>query len=83
MVIPLALLAYTYLSVHRFFTNNLSIDTGLNVEVKEAKMNNFNWLDSLGNMSVFLKNDLRLIMRTKRARSATIMGAFFVFMAFF
>merc|ERR1711991_1252054 len=55
VVIPLALLAYTYLSVHRFFTNNLSIDTGLNVEVKEAKMNNFNWLDNLGNMSVFLK----------------------------
>ncbi len=82
VVIPLALLAYTYLSVHRFFTNNLSIDTGLNVEVKEAKMNNFNWLDSLGNMSVFLKNDLRLIMRTKRARSATIMGAFFVLYGF-
>ena len=82
VLIPLALLAYTYLSVHRFFTNNLSIDTGLNVEVKEAKMNNFNWLDSLGNMSVFLKNDLRLIIRTKRARSATIMGALF-FMALF
>ena len=82
VVIPLALLAYTYLGVQKHFTNNLSIDTGLNVKVKEARMNNFNWLDSLGNMSVFLKNDLRLIIRTKRARSVTIMGFFYVLSGF-
>ena len=40
--------------------------------------NNFDWLNRFGSAAIFLKNDLRLITRAKRARSTTIMGSLFV-----
>ena len=55
----------------------LSIDTGLSLKVKEATKDDFKWLDQYGEMAKFLRNDFRLIKRTKRARSTVIMGAFF------
>ena len=85
--VPLIILFYTYYYVIMFFRNNLSIDTGLSMKVKEGKTNNFDWLNRFGSAAIFLKNDLRLILRAKRARSTTIMGTLFVlygliFMAF-
>ena len=53
-----------------------------NIQTKEAKRNDFNWLDRFGSISIFLKNDLRLILRTKRAKSTVIMGFSFVFYGF-
>jgi len=79
---PIALLIYTYYYVYRYFRFNLSIDEGLNIQTKEAIRNDFNWLDRFGSISIFLKNDLRLILRTKRAKSTVIMGFSFVFYGF-
>ena len=64
------------------YRNNLSIDTGISMNVKEGKMNNFDWLNRFGSAAIFLKNDLRLITRAKRARSTTIMGTLFVLYGF-
>ncbi|MDC3077524.1 DUF5687 family protein [Flavobacteriales bacterium] len=85
--VPLLLLVYTYYNVHTFFKKNITIDTGLSIKVKEGKMNNFDWLNRFGSAAIFLKNDIRLITRAKRARSTTIMGTLyvlngFIFMAF-
>ena len=80
--VPLIILAYTYYYVMMFFRNNLSIDTGLSMNVKEGKMNNFDWLNRFGSAAIFLKNDIRLITRAKRARSTTIMGTLYVLNGF-
>ena len=54
------------------------------MKVKDAKMTNYQWLDRFGSAAIFLKNDLRLITRAKRARSTTtIMGILFVFLRFY
>ena len=37
------------------------------------------WLDGFGRISFFLKNDIRLIVRNKRARMAVWMGFAFLF----
>ena len=51
------------------------IDTGLQVKIKEAKNGRFfSWLDSFGKTATFIKNDLRLLKRSKRARTAVYMG---------
>ena len=82
VIIPLVLLIYIYYYVFNFYRKNLSIDTGLSMKVKDAKMTNYQWLDRFGSAAIFLKNDLRLITRAKRARSTTIMGILFVFYGF-
>jgi hypothetical protein len=52
----------------------LYIDTGLQVKTKEAKMEDFSFLDRFGKTATFIKNDLRLLKRSKRARTAVYMG---------
>ena len=37
-------------------------------------MDNFSWLDRFGKTATFIKNDLRLLKRSKRARTAVYMG---------
>ena len=65
VIIPLVLLIYIYYYVFNFYRKNLSIDTGLSMKVKDAKMTNYQWLDRFGSAAIFLKNDLRLITRAK------------------
>ena len=77
VIAPITVLIYTYYYVYNYYHKNLSIDTGLSLKVKEATKDDFKWLDQYGEMAKFLRNDLRLIKRTKRARSTVIMGAFF------
>jgi hypothetical protein len=57
----------------------LYIDTGLQVKTKEAKMEDFSFLDRFGKTATFIKNDLRLLKRSKRARMAVYMGIVFLF----
>ena len=60
--------------VKKYFITGLYIDTGLQVKIKEAKMDDFSWLDRFGKRATFIKNDLRLLKRSKRARTAVYMG---------
>jgi len=57
----------------------LYIDTGLQVKIKEAKIEDFSFLDRFGKTATFIKNDLRLLKRSKRARMAVYMGILSLF----
>jgi len=63
---------YNYVSA--FFYNGLYIDKGIKSKIKEANFEDYSWLDSIGKTAVFIKNDLRLLKRSKRARMAVYMG---------
>ena len=63
---------YNYVST--FFYNGLYIDKGIKSKIKEANFEDYSWLDSIGKTAVFIKNDLRLLKRSKRARMAVYMG---------
>ena len=65
VIIPLIILAFTYYRVIQFFKNNFFIDTGLRKKVMEAKQDNLDFLNRFGDMSTFLRNDFRLIKRSK------------------
>ena len=81
-VLPWIFLVWLYFYVFKYFKNGLYIDTGLKKKTDEAKMEDFSWLDRFGKTAVFLKNDLRLIKRSKRARSTVYAGVFCLFYGF-
>jgi len=74
-VVPLCLLIYLYLYVFKFFRKGLYIDSGLSPKIETSNVENFEWADRFGDMAVFIKNDLRLIKRSKRARGTVTGGA--------
>lgn len=79
VIIPIAALVILYKIVHRFFKNNLYLDAGLSTQHEIAKTQNFEWLDQFGTLGTFLKNDIRLITRNKRAKSVIMMSVLFLF----
>ena len=68
------LVFWLYNHVQKFLLQGLYIDTGLQVKIKEAKMEDFSFLDRFGKTATFIKNDLRLLKRSKRARMTVYMG---------
>ncbi|MDB9976255.1 DUF5687 family protein [Flavobacteriaceae bacterium] len=68
------LVIWLYDYVYKYLLQGLYIDTGLQVKNKEAKMEDFSFLDRFGKTATFIKNDLRLLKRSKRARTAVYMG---------
>ena len=68
------LVFWLYNYVNKYLLQGLYIDTGLQVKTKEAKMEDFSFLDRFGKTATFIKNDLRLLKRSKRARPAVSMG---------
>ncbi|WP_291117598.1 DUF5687 family protein [Flavobacterium sp. UBA6135] len=79
VIIPISTLILVYKIVHSFFKSNLYLDAGLSTTYEIAKTQNFEWLDQFGTLGTFLKNDIRLITRNKRARSVIIMSVMFLF----
>ena len=68
------LVFWLYDYVYKYLFQGLYIDTGLQVKTKEGKMEDFSFLDRFGKTATFIKNDLRLLKRSKRARTAVYMG---------
>jgi len=68
------LVFWLYDYVYKYLLQGFYIDTGLQVKAKEAKMEDFSFLDRFGKTATFIKNDLRLLKRSKRARTAVYMG---------
>ncbi len=79
VLIPMVLLFFVYKIVHRFFTNNLYLDAGLSTQQELATTQHFEWLDQFGTLGTFLKNDIRLLTRNKRAKSVITMSVLFLF----
>ena len=76
------LVFWLYNYVNKYLLQGLYIDTGLQVKIKEAKMDDFSFLDRFGKTATFIKNDLRLLKRSKRARTAVYMGIGMLFYGF-
>ncbi len=79
VIIPIVVLILVYKIVHNFFKSNLYLDAGLATQHDVAKTQHFGWLDQFGTLGSFLKNDIRLITRNKRAKSVIVMSFLFLF----
>lgn len=78
IVLAIALGRATYL----FYLRNMYFDALLESKQEIAGSNEMNWLDRFGALKVFLKNDIRLIMRNKRARTTVVMTLVFMLYGF-
>ncbi|AXT61805.1 hypothetical protein D1816_16065 [Aquimarina sp. AD10] len=63
----------------RSFVKDLYLDAGLATKAKTIKTENLDWLDRFGKTATFLKNDIKLIKRNKRARSTVLVSVLFLF----
>lgn len=82
ILIPLSVLIALYYFTFQFFKSNLYLDAGLAVKLEDATTENYTWLDKLGSVSTFIKNDIRLIKRNKRAKTTVLMSVIFLFYGF-
>lgn len=85
---PVLVLAYAgILSVAiwmtiRYYANNMYMDDLLKIKIEIGTTQEMKWLDRFGTYASFLKNDVRLIMRNKRARTTVLMSVLFMFYGF-
>lgn len=79
-IIPLVLLLIIYRINYRFYSRSMYLDAAVQSKSKRGETTEYTWLDRFGLMGTFLKNDLRLILRNKRAKKVTIMS--FVFLLY-
>jgi len=78
-IVPWVLAVALYFSAFAYFKKHMFLDGGLAQKQTEARTENLDWLNRFGNLGTFLKNDIKLIKRNKRSRTAVIMGFFFIF----
>ena len=78
-LIPIVLVIAAYYFVFNYFKSNLNLDEALAIKKDIAKTENYAFLDQLGTLGTFLKNDIRLIRRNKRSKTTLIMSFLFIF----
>jgi len=78
-ILPWLLLTGLYTAAYSYFKKHMYLDAGLATKQSEAKTEDLSWLNRFGNLGTFLKNDIKLIKRNKRSKTAVIMGFFFIF----
>ncbi len=82
-LVPVGLLAVSIRWSVQYFKQQLYLDNHEKKSKKEKHRSmELGWLDGFGRLAVFLRNDIRLIMRNKRARMTVWMGFAFVFYGF-
>ncbi|KGO92687.1 DUF5687 family protein [Flavobacterium subsaxonicum] len=78
-IIPVVVLIGLWVFTHKYFIKKLYLDTGLKGKNEIAETQDFKWLNRFGSMAVFLKNDIKLILRNKRSKTTVIMSVLFIF----
>lgn len=78
VVFPIGCFLLLYYRNYIIVKNNFYWDDSFKQKVKEVNTYNFGWLDRFGETSLFIKNDLRLIWRNKRAKQTLVMAFLFL-----
>lgn len=82
-LIPVTLAVGAAYFAYHYFKLQLYLDEGLKSVAREASVEDLSFLDRFGKLSTYLKNDIKLIKRNKRARMTFFMGFFFILYGFF
>lgn len=75
VILALALMYFCY----RFIFENFYLDKGLELKKAEGKTENIDFLNRYGVTGTFINNDIRLLKRSKAARSALVASIMFLF----
>ncbi len=77
--IPVLAIIGLYYYTFSLFKKELFLDAGLAIKHEVAQTENLVWLNQFGTLGTFLKNDIKLIKRNKRAKTTVVMSLFFLF----
>ncbi|WP_298314704.1 DUF5687 family protein [uncultured Aquimarina sp.] len=77
--LPIVAAIVLYIIAFKSFVKDLYLDAGLATKSETVKTENLEWLDRFGKTAVFLKNDIKLIKRNKRARTTVLVSVLFLF----
>ncbi len=70
VLIPFAILVILYYFNYKGLYKKLYLDNSLKTKAKEARSTNLEWTKKFGDIAPFLQLDLKLITRSKRAKSS-------------
>ena len=79
VLVPLGIFILLYQITFIFLKNNLNLEGSLAAKKEVANAGRYDFLDVFGSHALFLKNDLRLIIRNVRPRNIVLMSFLFLF----
>ncbi|MGB8705268.1 MAG: DUF5687 family protein, partial [Gillisia sp.] len=79
VVIPLVLMLFLFRMNYEYVKKDFYLDAAISKKIKEVNTSEMSWLDRFGSLSVFLKNDIRLITRNARPKKVLFMSVVFLF----
>lgn len=77
--LPIVSLFIIYFFTFNFFKKDLTLDERLHIKKNLATSEDLTWLNQFGTLGTFLKNDIKLLRRNKRAKTTLYMSVFFLF----
>ena len=83
VIVPLGVFVLLYQITFHFLKKNLNLEGSLASKKEVANAERYNFLDVFGSHALFLKNDLRLIVRNVRPRNIVLMSCLFLFYGLF
>lgn len=78
-VVLISILIGLYFYSFNFLKKGLYLDDELSIKYEVAGTKKYNFLNQFGILGVFIKNDLKLILRNKRAKTTILMSLVFLF----
>lgn len=78
-LIPVLMAILLYRRNYDFLRRSFYLDDRVSEKVAEAKTNELTWVNRFGDMAIFLKNDIRMILRNKRPKQVVLMSFLFLF----
>ncbi|WP_226063478.1 DUF5687 family protein [Kaistella polysaccharea] len=78
-LVPVLLTAITAYLAYQNILKNFYLDRGLEMEKEVGKTENIEFLNRFGTTGTFINNDIRLLKRSKAAKSALFAGVMFLF----
>lgn len=78
-VLPILIASFLGYYTYQYILKHFYLDKGLEIKKAEGKTENIEFLNKYGVLGAFLNNDIRLIKRSKAAKSAVIGSVMFLF----
>jgi len=79
VLIPVILCLLAYYANYKYYLNHFYIDGAVSKKEEKVRALDLKFIDNLGNVAPFLKNDIKMIVRNARPKQVLIMSFLFLF----
>jgi hypothetical protein len=79
VLVPVILCVLAYYANYKYYLNHFYIDGAVSKKEEKVRALDLKFIDNLGNVAPFLKNDIKMIVRNARPKQVLIMSFLFLF----